>query len=84
MNRIDHHPGRGSRSSCRARKTPVNVTPAAVSQMIAPRARTHGVAPRNSTTTPAMATATPTKPARSAQTAILHRPFRWGSAGSFT
>jgi hypothetical protein len=51
MNRSDHHPGRGSGSSPWARKTPVNVTAAAASQMTAPTARAQGVEPADSTMT---------------------------------
>jgi hypothetical protein len=59
MNRIDHHPGRGSGNSCRAHATPVKVTAAAASQMTTPTARTHGVEPVASTMTPTMPTARP-------------------------
>jgi hypothetical protein len=60
MNRIDHHPGRGSGNSCRARTTPVKVTAeAAANQMTIPTARTHGIEPVASTMTPTMPTARP-------------------------
>jgi hypothetical protein len=82
MNRIDQYPGRGSGSSCRHQKTPANVTTAAASQMITPTARTHGVDSDDITMRPAMATASPTYPTRSAQTAILQCPLDCSSGGS--
>ena len=74
IHRSDHHPGRGSGSSYRARKTPVNVTAAQTSQMNIPAARIQGVEPEDSTITPTMTTASPVKPTRRAQTAILQCP----------
>src|SRR5580692_6094563 len=82
MNRIDQYPGRGSGSSCRARKNPVRVTTAAASQMIAPMAKTHGVDPDTITMRPTMPTDNPRYPTRRAQTAILQCPLRWSSGGS--
>jgi hypothetical protein len=83
MNRIDQYPGRGSGSSCRDRKNPVNVTTAAASQMITPTARSHGVESDDITIAPAIATASPTYPTRRAQTAILQCPLSRSSDGSF-
>jgi hypothetical protein len=71
MNRIDQNVGRGSGSSCRARKNPVNVTATAPSQMITPTAKTHGVDPERITIKPAKATASPMYPTRRDQTATL-------------
>ena len=84
MNRIDQYPGRGSESPCRVRKNPANVTAAEASQMITPMARTHGVDPDDITMTPAMATASPMYPTRSAQTAILQCRLYCSSGGSST
>ena len=56
INRIDQNPGRGSGSSCRARKNPVTVTAAAASQKITPPARSHGVDPDNIAMRPATMT----------------------------
>ena len=75
MNRIDQNVGRGSGSSCRAHKNPVNVTATVPSQMITPTARTHGVDPDDFTIKPAMPTANPMYPTRRAQTAILQWPL---------
>ena len=63
-----HRPVPRSRlgSSCRDRKNPVNVTAAEASQMITPTARSHGVEPDDITMMPAIATASPTYPARRA------------------
>ena len=55
ISRIDQNPGRGSGSSCPARKKPVTVTAAATSQKITPPARTHGVDPDNIAMRPAAA-----------------------------
>jgi hypothetical protein len=60
MNRIDHNEGRGSATSCRAQKTPVNVTAAAASHTITPTARIHRVEPDDIAMRPAMPTASPT------------------------
>lgn len=60
ISRIDQSLGRGSDSSCRAEKKPVNVTGTVTSQMITPAARTHRVDPNATATRPAMATASPT------------------------
>jgi hypothetical protein len=82
MKRIDHHPGRGSESSRRVQKNPVNVTAAAASQMIAPAARIQGVDPNDITMRPTMPMASPTYPVRRAQTAILQCPLYCSSGGS--
>ena len=50
--------------------------------MNTPTARTHGVDPNDMTTRPAMATASPTYPARRAQTAILQCSLYCSSDGS--
>jgi len=82
LNRIDQNPGRGSGSSCRDRKKPTAMTTAAASQMITPTARTHGEDPNDNTMRPAIATASPTYPTRSAQTAILQCPLNSSSDSS--
>ena len=82
IQRIDQYPGRGSGSSCRHQRNPVNVAAAAASQRNTPTASTHGVDPNDSTTSPAMATASPMYPPRRAQTAILQCPLFWSSGGS--
>ena len=82
MNRTDQKPGRGSGSSCRAKRNPVHVTTAAASQRITPAARTHGVDPDTITTRPATPTASARYPTRRAQTAILQCPLCCSSAGS--
>ena len=83
MNRIGHHPGRGSGKSCRALTNPVKVKAAATSQVITPTARTHAVDPDKDTMRPAMAIPSPRYPTRRAQTAILQCPLRCSSDGSF-
>lgn len=62
MSRIHQYPGRGSGRSCRDQKNPARVTIAAVSQMISPAARTHGVAPDKIKMAPATATLSPMYP----------------------
>jgi len=84
MNRIDQNVGRGSGSSCRARKNPVSVTGTVQSQMITPTARTHVVDEDSSTIRPASATASPTYPTRSDQTAIRQWRLSRSSGGSRT
>src|SRR5581483_263703 len=84
MSRIDQSFGRGSSSSCRAKRNPVNVTGTVASQTITPQARIHGVYPSASATSPANARANPTYPARSAQTDILQTRERCNSCGSST
>ena len=71
LNRIDQNPGRGSGSWCKDRKKPAAKTTAAVSQTTTPTARSHAVDPNDITMRPTKATASPTYPTRSAQTAIL-------------
>jgi len=75
MSRIDQSLGRGSGSSCRAQRKPVNVTGTVASQMITPPARTHDVDPDASAMRPARATASPRYPTRRAQTAIHQWPL---------
>jgi len=70
MNRIDQNVGRGSGSSCLARRNPVNVAATVQIQMITPTARTHGVDPDSVTIKPTRATASPMYPTRRDQTAI--------------
>lgn len=82
MSRIDHSLGRGSGSSYRAARKPINVTGTVTSQMITPVARTHGVDPNARAMRPAMATASPTYPTRSDQTAILQSPLSFSSGRS--
>ena len=67
MSRIDQSLGRGSRSSCRAQRKPVNVTGTVASQMITPLARTHNVDSDASAMRPARATVSPRYPTRRAQ-----------------
>jgi hypothetical protein len=50
MSRIDQSRGRGSGSSWRAQRKPVNFTGTVASQMITPLARTHDVDPNASAT----------------------------------
>ena len=57
MNRIDHNPGRGTGSSCRAKKNAVSVTAEAASHISTPAARIQGVDPDSITTRPAIPTA---------------------------
>jgi hypothetical protein len=83
MNRIDHQPGRGSESSRRDRKNPVNVTAAAASQMKTPTARTQGECPVDITMMPTRPIANPEYPTRRAQTAILQCLLYCSSDGSF-
>jgi hypothetical protein len=84
MSRIDQSRGRGSGSTCRAKRKPVNVTGTVASQMITPLARTHDVDPNASAMRPAMATASPRYPTRRAQTAVLQSPLCCSSGGSST
>ncbi len=81
MNRIDQNPGRGSGSSRRDQRNPVNVTAAEASQMIIPMAKTHGVDPNDTMMMPTRATDNPTYPTRSAQTAILQCWLESNSGG---
>jgi len=74
MNRIDQNPGRGVGSRCRAQRNPANATKAAVSQLISPTAKTHGVDPDHITMRPAITTASAMNPTRRAQTAVLQYP----------
>jgi hypothetical protein len=75
ISRIDQSLGRGSGSSCRAERKPVNVTGTVASQRISPLARTHGVDPNTSAMRPGIAMASPKYPTRSAQTAVLQSPL---------
>lgn len=79
MRRIDQSLGRGSGSSRRAERKPVNVTGTVASQMITPPAKTQGVDPNANAIRPARATARPRYPTRSDQTAILQTRIVWSS-----
>src|SRR5215813_13915347 len=82
MSRIDQSLGRGSGSSRRAQRKPVNVTGTVASQMITPPARTQDEDPNASAMRPAVATTSPRYPRRRAQTAIFQCPLCCSSGGS--
>jgi len=79
MSRIDQSLGRGSCSSCRARRKPVKVTGTVTSQRSTPLARSNGVKPKARAISPASAMIKPAYPTRSDHTAILQRPLRSNS-----